>query len=164
MITSVGLRVFPLPAAQRYEGWSAFRDFEAGGDALRRLAQAELAPDVARLSDEAETRMSLALAGNGGQGAARWARVLRGALRCCVCGWEGDARSRSRAAGARWRRRRCGGAGAMAAGRRRRARLGSPRRYAGPHLRDDLLDRGVLVETLETATTLVEPGARCGPR
>jgi alkyldihydroxyacetonephosphate synthase len=26
-------------------------------------------------------------------------------------------------------------------------------RYAGPHLRDDLLDRGVLVETLETATT-----------
>jgi alkyldihydroxyacetonephosphate synthase len=26
-------------------------------------------------------------------------------------------------------------------------------RYAGPHLRDDLLDRGVLVETLETATS-----------
>ena len=26
-------------------------------------------------------------------------------------------------------------------------------RYAGPHLRDDLLDRGVMVETLETATT-----------
>ena len=26
-------------------------------------------------------------------------------------------------------------------------------RYAGPHLRDDLLDRGVLAETLETATT-----------
>ena len=26
-------------------------------------------------------------------------------------------------------------------------------RFAGPHLRDDLLDRGVLVETLETATT-----------
>ena len=25
-------------------------------------------------------------------------------------------------------------------------------RFAGPHLRDDLLDRGVLVETLETAT------------
>ena len=28
-----------------------------------------------------------------------------------------------------------------------------PARYAGPHLRDDLLDRGVLVETLETATS-----------
>ena len=26
-------------------------------------------------------------------------------------------------------------------------------RYAGPHLRDDLLDRGVMVETLETATS-----------
>ena len=26
-------------------------------------------------------------------------------------------------------------------------------RYDGPHLRDDLMDRGVLVETLETATT-----------
>jgi alkyldihydroxyacetonephosphate synthase len=26
-------------------------------------------------------------------------------------------------------------------------------RFAGPHLRDDLLDRGVMVETLETATS-----------
>jgi len=29
----------------------------------------------------------------------------------------------------------------------------SKSRFAGPHLRDDLLDRGVVVETLETATT-----------
>ena len=34
--------------------------------ALRELAQQGATPDVARLSDEAETRMSLALAGSGG--------------------------------------------------------------------------------------------------
>jgi alkyldihydroxyacetonephosphate synthase len=32
-------------------------------------------------------------------------------------------------------------------------------RFAGPHLRDALLDRGVLVETLETATTWTALGA-----
>ena len=45
-------------------------------------------------------------------------------------------------------------------------------RFAGPYLRDDLLDRGVLVETLETATswTALEPvrdavaRARCAAR
>jgi alkyldihydroxyacetonephosphate synthase len=32
-------------------------------------------------------------------------------------------------------------------------------RYAGPYLRDELLDRGVLVETLETATSWTKLGA-----
>jgi alkyldihydroxyacetonephosphate synthase len=97
-ITSVGLRVFPLPAARRYEGF-AFRDFEAGWDALRGLAQDELAPDIARLSTEAETRMSFALAGNGakargdGRGAAR---ALRAGVRV-----GGQARSPWRCAQAR---------------------------------------------------------------
>jgi alkyldihydroxyacetonephosphate synthase len=39
----------------RYEGWFA-HSFGEGADALRRLAQAGLSPDVARLSDEDETR------------------------------------------------------------------------------------------------------------
>ena len=43
-----------------------FRDLSAGVQALRALAQEHVAPAVARLSDEAETRMSLALAGSGG--------------------------------------------------------------------------------------------------
>ena len=41
-------------------------DFEAGCDALRQLEQAGLAPAVARLSDEEETRYALALAGRAG--------------------------------------------------------------------------------------------------
>ena len=40
----------------------------------------------------------------------------------------------------------------MAAGRRP-GEAWAAARFAGPHLRDDLLDRGVMVETLETATT-----------
>ncbi|HEX5617566.1 MAG TPA: FAD-binding protein, partial [Solirubrobacteraceae bacterium] len=62
VITRVALRVHPLPEAQRFEGWLA-SDFESGCDALRELEQAGAAPDVARLSDEEETRFSLAFAG-----------------------------------------------------------------------------------------------------
>jgi alkyldihydroxyacetonephosphate synthase len=163
-ITSVALRVFPRPAAQRYEGWFV-HSFGEGADAVRELVQAGLAPDVARLSDEAETRMAFALAGPGGVAAQAGRGVLRlrgiaslraspashGAGGCVlICGWEGDADgiARRRAPAARLLRR----AGAIAGGGGLgRAWLAS--RYAGPHLRDDLLDRGVLVETLETATS-----------
>jgi alkyldihydroxyacetonephosphate synthase len=146
-ITSVGLRVFPLPAARRYEGF-AFRDFEAGWEALRGLAQAEMAPDITRLSDEAETRMSFALAGNGAKARAMGA-VLRG--RCVlVCGWEGSEESVAvrRKLAARALRSAGGWPLGQAPGE-----AWAATRYAGPHLRDDLLDRGVMVETLETATT-----------
>jgi alkyldihydroxyacetonephosphate synthase len=152
-ITSVGLRVFPLPAARRYDGW-AIGSFEAGWDALRRLAQVEIAPDVARLSDEAETAMSFALAGNGAK-ARTLGRVLRG--RCVlVCGWEGEpaAVAMRRKTAARALR----SAGAWPLGRGP-GEAWAATRYAGPHIRDDLLDRGVLVETLETATTWSNLGA-----
>lgn len=136
VITGVSLRVRPLARERRYEGYFV-ASFAEGVEILRALAQAECAPDVTRLSDEEETRISLALAGREKLG-----RVLRG--RCLlVCGWEGDVAARRRAARAFLPRVAVGPAG--------RAWLKS--RYAGPHLRDDLMDRGVLVETLETATT-----------
>jgi alkyldihydroxyacetonephosphate synthase len=152
-ITSVGLRVHPLPAEQRFEGWFA-RSFEEGAEALRGLVQAGLAPDVARLSDEAETRMSVAMAGSAGATAFAGRAVLkaRGYADGCVliCGWEGDAAGIARRYGPAAKLLK--EAGALAVGRRSgQGWLAS--RYAGPHLRDDLLDRGVLVETLETATT-----------
>ena len=153
VITSVGLRVFPRPAAQRYEGWFV-RSFAEGADALRRLVQAGIEPDVARLSDEAETGMGRALGGAGGLKGHAGRAVLRarGFADGCllICGWEDDAAAiaRRRAQAARALRR----AGAMPVGEGPgRGWLAS--RYAGPHLRDDLLDRGVLVETLETATS-----------
>jgi alkyldihydroxyacetonephosphate synthase len=146
VITAATLRVHPLPEAQRYEAWLV-PGFEAGCEALRQLEQAGAAPDVARLSDDDETRYTLTLAGV----PARFRRSVAG--RCLmIVGWEGTADEITR-------RRR--------AARRIRPRLVSEfvgrrwarSRFAGPHLRDDLLDRGVMVETLETATTWSNLGA-----
>ena len=61
VITEVTLRVRPRPQQQRYDAY-ALPGFAAGTEALRELEQAGAAPDVARLSDEEETRISLALA------------------------------------------------------------------------------------------------------
>jgi alkyldihydroxyacetonephosphate synthase len=144
VITEVALRVHPLPATQRYEGWLV-PGFEPGCDALRALAQAGAAPDVVRLSDEAETRFTLGFAGAGRAGGAFVGR------RCLlVCGWEGteesvahrrrEAARTLRKVGARYATQRVG-------------REWAESRFAGPHLRDGLIDRGVMVETLETATS-----------
>ena len=145
VITAVTLRVHPLPTEQRFEGW-LLPGFEAGCDALRQLEQAGAAPDVARLSDADETRYTLALAGAG--------PIVRRRVgdRCLmILGWDDPSRRRDavrilRGAGARFATRKPG---------ERWARS----RFDGPHLRDDLLDRGVMVETLETATTWSKLGA-----
>ena len=153
VITEVVLRLRPVAAAQRYEGW-LLRSFDAGCEALRTLAQAEVAPDVARLSDEDETRTALAFAGETGlaqrAGGAALKAVRFGAGCLLVAGWEGEPAdiARRRAPAARLLRT----AGALPLGRRP-GQAWRAARFAGPHLRDGLLDRGVLVETLETATT-----------
>ncbi len=166
VITAATLRVHPLPAARRYEGW-AIAGFEAGCDALRALEQAGAAPDIARLSDEDETRTALAFAGTSRLGraalharatgparaairarAAGGARLAGGGPCLIVLGWEGEAaevaRHRAEAAG------RLRAAGARSLGQRP-GRAWAASRFAGPYLRDDLIDRGVMVETLETA-------------
>jgi len=151
-ITELTLRVRPVPAEQRYEAW-LFPSFEAGCEALRALVQAELAPDVARLSDEEETRTTLVLAGEGGAvrragGAALRALGYRpGAL--LIAGWEGEPDDVGRRRGAAARRLRGGGVVPLGRGAGESWRAA---RFTGPHLRDALLDRGVLAETLETAT------------
>jgi alkyldihydroxyacetonephosphate synthase len=152
-ITRVALRVRPVAPARRHEGWLA-RSFAEGCEALRRLEHEGLAPDVARLSDETETRLSLALAGPVGAGrraglaATRALGYGEGCL--LVLGWEGEERSigaRRRPAAALLRR-----AGLLYAGRGP-GEAWAHARFAGPYLRDDLLDRGALAETLETATS-----------
>src|SRR4029453_3398937 len=82
VITEVSCRVRPAPRTRVYEGWIA-EDFEAGREIVRDLAQRHEAPDVLRLSDEEETRVSLQLRRRGG-----------GCL--MVCGWEGESESVSR--------------------------------------------------------------------
>ncbi len=152
VISELELRVRPAPRERVYEG-VFFADFDAGLHALRALAGEHAMPDVARLSDEHETRMSLALAGGGGaKGLVGRAYLgLRGYRDGClaILGFEG---AREEVASRRSRAmklvRRSGG---LAAGRSPgEAWLRS--RFSGPYLRDELLSLGVMVETLETAT------------
>ncbi len=153
VITEATLSVRPLPEDRRYEGWS-FRSFEEGMSAFRSMEQAEASPDVARLSDEEETRLTLALASSGStaERAGKAYLRVRGHEGGClaIVGFEGDAgevsHRRARARGLL----RAGG-GLQLGERPGRAWLRG--RFAGPYMRDVLLDRGVLVETLETATT-----------
>jgi alkyldihydroxyacetonephosphate synthase len=153
VITEATLSVRPLPRARRYEGWS-FRSFEQGCEAFRALEHEHAAPDVARLSDEEETRLAMAMSG-GGSLAERAGRAYlraRGHERGCIVivGWEGEEEAvAERAADGRRILRARGG---VPLG----ARPGSSwlrSRYLGPYLRDVLLGIGVLAETLETATT-----------
>jgi alkyldihydroxyacetonephosphate synthase len=142
VISELALRVRQAPR----------EDFAAGGQALRALAREHVLPDVARLSDEQETRLSLALAGAGGA-KGRLGRAylrLRGYSEGClaILGFEGAIEEVA------FRRRRAlalaRGCGGLAVGR-------SPGeawlkgRFAAPYMRDELLTHGVMVETLETA-------------
>ncbi|MBW3609703.1 MAG: FAD-binding oxidoreductase, partial [Actinobacteria bacterium] len=167
VITEVTLRVRPRPQQQRFDTY-ALPGFAAGTDALRELEQAGAAPDVARLSDEEETRISLALAS---RPAATWllraymtararygrrgraeARSRGGPPAGCmsILGFDGDpaeiALRRTRA------RRVLRRHGAVALGPAPGAAWAKGR-FHGGYLRDQLIGRGVLVETLETATT-----------
>ncbi|MGA9313062.1 MAG: FAD-binding oxidoreductase [Solirubrobacteraceae bacterium] len=152
VIDELTLRVRRAPAARIYEG-VFFESLEAGIHAFRELAQKRLTPEVARLSDEQETRMSLALAGSGGA-KGRLGRAylgMRGYGGGClaILGFEGDPAELGvrRAAAIEIVR----AAGGLRVGRSPgRAWLAS--RYSAPYLRDELLTHGVLVETLETAT------------
>jgi len=153
VIVQVVLRVRARPSVRRYEAFSLPR-LESGVDAFRALVQDGAAPDVMRLSDPVETRVSLALSGGGATTRALGAYLrARGHGDGCltIVGWAGTSESalrRRRAAAARGLRAR----GAVA--------LGTPvghawehGRFHAPYLRDELLAHGVMVETLETATT-----------
>jgi len=151
VITEATLKVRPAPAQRRYEGWM-FKGFEEGAEALRKLEQGGAVPDVARLSDETETRLSLALAGEGslsrraGLGYVR----LRGYEGGCivVLGFEGERTAVARRAALAGRLLRKEGGLSLGSGPGRAWERG---RYDGPYLRDALLDHGVMAETLETA-------------
>ena len=152
VITSAALRIAPLPAERRYEGFM-FPSFGDGAEALREMEQGGAAPHIARLSDEEETRMSFALAGTSGwkgELLGRWLRLRKVEGGClAILGWEGDAdanRARRSAAVTVAARH-----GAVPLGRAA-GRAWERNRFHTPYLRDDMLDRGVMVETLETAT------------
>jgi alkyldihydroxyacetonephosphate synthase len=126
--------------------------WEAASAAVRELAQRHVLADVTRLSDAEETEVSLALAGGWKTAALHGYLRARKVTEPCllVLGWEGtSARElgtrRARALGVlrRYGPVRLGGQVGQAWRRGR---------FAGPRQRDALLDAGVCVETLETAT------------
>jgi alkyldihydroxyacetonephosphate synthase len=139
VITEVTVRVRPLPAVRRHEGWRV-ADLATGVEVLRTLAQRGPRPDLARLGDETETALGVAT-GGGEDGAGGCLLLL---------GWESDADDvQRRRAGARTILEAAGAEplGEAAAEAWRHGRFRAPR------LRDELLGAGVLAETLETATT-----------
>lgn len=140
VITSVTVRVRRLPEVTVYEGWR-WASFDAGSEAMRKLAQAGLLPSVLRLSDEAETSINLAdptsiggtedpgcLMLTGYEGTAEQVDTRRAAVTAVLAGLGGTALGDE--PGQAW----------------------VHGRFGAPYLRDALLDVGVLVETLETAT------------
>lgn len=150
VITDVTVRARPRPAATRHEAW-AFASFEEATAALRQLAQSRTLPDVCRASDAEETRVTLRMAGRSGAALRGLTRLRRLGDPCLVILlWDGpDSKTvDARAAAAR---------PALTAHHGRRlpgavARAWAAHRFGAPYLRDELLRRGVLVETLETAT------------
>jgi len=140
VITSVTVRVRPIPEVRRHEGWRV-ADLATGVGILRTLAQRGPKPDLARLSDETETAMGVATGGAGTDEAG-------GCL--LLVGWEGFAEDvAQRAAGASEILR---AAGAVPLGEQA-AESWRHGRFRAPRLRDELLGAGLLIETLETATT-----------
>jgi alkyldihydroxyacetonephosphate synthase len=153
IVTEVTLRVQPIPVATRYEGWVA-HSWNDGVRILRRLAQQGPKPDIIRLSDPDETKVSLALSGMAGlkrRGLDGWLRAhgIRGGC-LIIVGFEGsvrDVRHRRREVRRLLREEHAVTLGTSA------GKSWVHHRFAAPYLRDTLLDAGVLAETLETATT-----------
>jgi alkyldihydroxyacetonephosphate synthase len=152
-ITEVTVRVRPAPSTRRYEAWVA-GDFAAGREIVRSLAQDDVLPDVTRLSDETETRVSLGLAGTTGARRAAldaYLRLRRRTGGCLmICGWEGDREAVDRRHSLSARVLRRGGAVPLGASAGNAWEHG---RFAGPYLRDELIDLGYFIETLETSHT-----------
>jgi alkyldihydroxyacetonephosphate synthase len=136
VISAVRVRVHPIPAVRRHEAWS-FPDFATGSTAVRAAAQEGTGPTVLRLSDEAETGITFALAGQTGSGC------------LAVATFEGSA---EQVAGRHEATRAVLSRTGTSLGADP-ARAWERGRFDAPYLRDALLANGALCETLETATT-----------
>jgi alkyldihydroxyacetonephosphate synthase len=150
VITSLTLRVRRQPEARVYEGWR-WASFESGATAMRTLAQSGMLPTVIRLSDEAETAINLADPGAVGTstGSTTGDDATTGDGCLMIVGFEGEAAAVEARRGAVSEVLAGLGGVDLGAGP---GEAWARARFDAPYLRDSLLDVGVLVETLETAT------------
>jgi alkyldihydroxyacetonephosphate synthase len=156
IITDATFAVHERPAARDYRAY-LFRSFEAGREAVREIVQAEIPAATLRLSDEDETHFFGALGrlqgppkfGHRVQDAYLKLRGLGGDKCAMIAGVEGDAElvayGRARIAAI------ASAHGGLGVGASPAAKWFKGR-FHGPYLRDPLMDRGLGVDTLETAT------------
>jgi alkyldihydroxyacetonephosphate synthase len=157
IVTEATIRVHPAPKAQNYRGY-LFRDFAGGASAIRAAVQEALPATLLRLSDPEETRFYRAF------GALARKRGLRDRLAdlylarrgfganasALIAGFEGDRDSVRQAQRRFAALARKFGAIDIGEGQGKRWREG---RFHGPYLRDPMMDRGLGVDTLETAAS-----------
>ncbi|MBI2930213.1 MAG: FAD-binding oxidoreductase [Planctomycetes bacterium] len=144
VIVEATLRVHPIPESRAFASY-LFPSFEAGLRAIRRMAQEGPAPAIVRLSDVVETEAAMKLADADRSFGLKLLRFLgRSPGAHLMLGFEGGDGKHARVIA-----RREGGFGVGAGPGERWDR----ERFRHPYLRDALLDYGLLVETLETATS-----------
>jgi len=157
VITEATVRIHAMPEASDYTAY-LFPDFTRGAEAVRRMVQAELPTATMRLSDADETYFFQAFGKAGAVPTFKdklQARYLAargmGEKPCAmILGFEGDQDRVDYGAGAaRKIIRACGGIGVG----KSPANRWYQGRFHGPYSRDPMMDRGLGVDTLETATT-----------
>jgi len=160
VITEVTLRIHRYPDRMEHRG-ILLRDFSSGMRALREIMQSGVNPPTLRLSDSAETSAFAALLRRPRKTIDRlktrlgmWLMARRGfslesgsLLIMGLEGTEGEVAEQKRIVLGE-----CREAGAFNLGRGA-GETWHRGRFELPYLRDVLLDRGVMVDTLETATT-----------
>ncbi|WP_018296738.1 FAD-linked oxidase C-terminal domain-containing protein [Corynebacterium lubricantis] len=143
IITSVRVRVHPIPETKRYEAFR-FPDFRAGAEAMRAVTQTGTGATVLRLSDEMESAVNLSSTSAIGDSAAS---KNKGCLMLTM--FEGtEAHTLSRHQETRELLLTLGGESAG----EDPVRAWERGRFGAPVLRDGLMDNGAICETLETAT------------
>jgi alkyldihydroxyacetonephosphate synthase len=150
VIVEATLRVHVAPPARAFRSF-LFRSFESGIPAVRTLAQTEARPAVVRLSDVHETELMMKLAGADrgfGANVLRWLGRAGGAH--LLVGFEGEDQQMARDIAAVHDVALTHDGFSIG---RRPGEQWSRDRFRTPYLRDALLNYGLCVETLETATT-----------
>jgi alkyldihydroxyacetonephosphate synthase len=156
VITRATMRVRSLPKEKKYRAL-LFKSFADGVSAIRTLMQRDMVPTVVRLSDENETRSFFAMREESHGWKAFTQRIglqfinslgysfENGAL--LILGVEGDSSRILSAAQAITKSN-----GAFDLGESI-AQSWLKDRYETPYLREVLIDHGIMIDTLETATT-----------
>jgi alkyldihydroxyacetonephosphate synthase len=157
VITEATVHIRPLSRKTDYRGY-LFRDFASGTDAIRRAVQGGLPAAMLRLSDAEETRFYRAFSAVGKNRGLKeqlqdvYLNIRKFGANACalIAGFEGDEKEIDE--GRRQFAAIAARSGALSIGENTGKRWFEGR-FHGPYMRDPMMDRGVGVDTLETATS-----------